>query len=207
MQVTGEDVERTRDHWWWRPGWAPGARYLTFHLTFEDADVLHDAAGALAPSLRVLPAVDPVPVEWLHLTMTGVGFTTDVAADALEACADGVFARASQLAPEPLRFPRAFVYPQGVGIATAPAAWLDDLRAIQLDEVGRIREVGGDSPFQPHVTLAYFSGETDPHAVAATVRQWHAEEVVVAHPRLSLIELGRDDRVYTWRVVRQVSLG
>lgn len=32
------------------------------------------------------------------------------------------------------------------------------------------------------------------------------QEVVVERPTLSLIELGRDDEVYTWRVLSQYAL-
>ena len=39
------DFTQTRSHWWWRPGWGPGARFLTFHLTFERAPELQATAA------------------------------------------------------------------------------------------------------------------------------------------------------------------
>lgn len=27
----------TENHWYWRPGWGPGRRMYTFHLTWEQA--------------------------------------------------------------------------------------------------------------------------------------------------------------------------
>lgn len=206
MELTRGAFAHTTDHWWWRPGWGPGARYFTFHLTFEDATTLHAAARAFHESVRGVAAVDVVPLEWLHLTMTGVGFIADVDERTLDAVADEVFAAASGLDTLPLRFDRAFVSPEGFGIASRPADWLDGLRRIQLDAVGTVRDTTHDSTFQPHVSLAYFSGSAD-LARLEDAASAVPGEVVVARPRLSLIELGRDDRVYTWRVVRQLILG
>ncbi len=76
MDLTFAEFENTRSHWWWRPGWGPGVRYLTFHLTFEGAEDLHDAVRTLTTSLSELDAVDPVPEEWLHMTMTGLASPT-----------------------------------------------------------------------------------------------------------------------------------
>ncbi|QIG39569.1 hypothetical protein G5T42_08770 [Microbacterium sp. 4R-513] len=46
---------------------------MTFHLTFEGADELHAAAEAFGRRIGGEPAVDVVPLEWLHLTMMGIG--------------------------------------------------------------------------------------------------------------------------------------
>lgn len=202
MELTPHTIDRTHDHWWWRPGWGPGIRYYTFHLTFEDAPDLHAAARSTAERLTAADAVGPVPTHWLHLTMTGVGFVDEVDADALEAVLDETFRRSAAVAAEPLRFDRAFVYDEGVGLASRPAAWLYELKRIQSEAVASVRDVANDGRFQPHVSLAYFSGEADVPRVDAAVRAL-PEQIVVEHPRLSLLELGRDDRVYTWRVVDQ----
>jgi 2'-5' RNA ligase len=207
MESTPRTFDRTRDHWWWRPGWGPGSRYLTFHLTFEGANALHAAARQVAANLRGARAVDLVPTEWLHLTMTGVGFTTELGDRALETLTDTVFSWVRATKTDPLRFHRSFMYGEGFGIATRPAAWLDDLKAVQSDAVSTVRDVHNDSSFEPHVSLAYFSGDADVARVEHAARALPADDIVVEHPRLSLIELGREDRVYTWHVLRQLTLG
>jgi len=207
METTPRTFDRARDHWWWRPGWGPGSRYLTFHLTFEGATALHAAAERVAADLRGACAVDLVSTDWLHLTMTGVGFTAEVDDRALEGLSDVVFSWAAATRTDPLRFDRSFAYSEGFGIAMRPATWLDDLKAIQSDAVSAVRDVRNDSGFQPHVTLAYFSGDADLARVEHAARRLPEDGISVDHPRLSLIELGRDDRMYTWRILRQLTLG
>ena len=96
--------ERTRDHWWWREGWGPGTRYLTWHLTFEGATALHEAAERAGKALSTVTGVDVVPVEWLHLTMTGVGHSGDLDPVTLNEHVDSVFSAASRASIVPLAF-------------------------------------------------------------------------------------------------------
>ena len=57
------------------------------------------------------------------------------------------------------------------------------------------------------MSLGYYSAEVDEFAVGRALDAADIRPVVVATPRLALIELGRDDHVYTWRVVAQRTLG
>lgn len=168
---------------------------------------MHEASQSLSEQLTGAVAVDLVPAEWLHLTMTGVGFAADVDDKTQRSIIETVFSRTSRVTTHPLRFTRAFLYPEGLGLAAEPAPWLEDLKAIQADAVGRIRDVHGDGPFQPHVSLAYFSGDAPLQVVDRAIRSLPFTEIVVEHPRLSLIELNRDEHVYTWKVLHQVTLG
>lgn len=199
---------RTRDHWWWREGWGPGTRYLTWHLTFEDAGSLHEAAQRAADALSTVPFVDVVPREWQHLTMAGVGFADEFDSSTVQALAHSVFDAASAIVAEPVVLDRLFLFEEGVCLS-ADSPWLHELRGTQV-ECGR--SVGGADPapderFHPHVTLAYFSGAVDEDSVDEALRRAALHPVVVSRPRLSLIELGRDDRLYTWRVIAQQILG
>lgn len=198
---------RTRDHWWWRDGWAYGTRYLTWHLTFEGASALHETVERAGAALKEVPGVDVVPVPWLHLTMTGVGFAQDIDSPARAAVIESGFAAASDIAAEPLVFDRLFLYEEGVCLS-ATATWLQELKA-RLDE--RMAAAGGpvveaDRVFHPHVSLGYFSREIDEPSLDAALDRARIGPVTVASPRLSLLELGRDDKVYTWNVVAQRAL-
>ena len=57
------------------------------------------------------------------------------------------------------------------------------------------------------MSLAYFSGEVDLPVLLQAIEETAPRRIVVAQPMLSLIELGRDARVYTWRVLSQCRLG
>jgi hypothetical protein len=63
-------------HWWWRPGWAPGRRMYTFHVTFEDQPAVQEPAAEARQRLAGLDGLDLVPGRWLHLTTQGVGSPT-----------------------------------------------------------------------------------------------------------------------------------
>ena len=206
MELRRGDFTQTRSHWWWRPGWGPGARFLTFHLTFERAPELQATASRFTERAIAIEYVDPVPLEWLHLTMTGVGFAGDVSADRLAALSSAVFDGASTLAFESLAFNSLFFSREGIMLAARPDPWLRELKALQertVSEVCGVPQSGQE--FHPHVSLAYFHGIVDTSAVVDAVDD--ISEVTVARPMLSLIELGRDDEVYTWRGVAQCDLG
>lgn len=201
------DFDRTRNHWWWRDGWKPGTRYITWHLTFEGATALHRAAGRGGEALRAVPGVDVVPVDWLHLTMTGVGFAEDFDAPTLSRIAGAGLDLVSDLAITPLVFDRQYLLREGVCLSTT-APWVQELHALQ-DDLGR--SAGGEAPrpddsFHPHVSLAYYSTEVDEPAIGRALDAADIRPIVVPAPRLSLLELGRDDRVYTWRVLAQRTL-
>lgn len=208
MELQRGDFEKTRDHWWWRPGWGVGTRFLTFHLTFEDASELHVAAEDIARELDTLPAVDVVPIPWLHLTMTGVDHAHAVTPETLSALIERVFAKAVELDSTPLVFDRLFVYREGICLSADTPPWLAELKRIQVEAV---RDVCGirqeDSSFIPHVSLAYFSGDVDLPRLISVVDAERRHPIVVARPRLSLLELERDDAVYRWRVVAQQAIG
>ena len=73
-----------REHWW-RPGWRPGRRMYAWHVTFGDQPAVQDLAARARGLLRDVPWLEPVPGPWLHLTMQGIGFVDEVAADDLAA--------------------------------------------------------------------------------------------------------------------------
>lgn len=201
-------VEQTRTHWWWRPGWRHGARYHTFHLTFERCPALRAEAARVGRLLAAVPDVDVVPPQWLHLTMTGVGFVGDLAADRLDRIAQAVLARTPSPDVPPLRFERLYLGREGLSLVPEPASWLTELKQAQEEVVST--ELGldddGNRVFHPHVSLAYFRGAVDVAALERAVAAAGPRTVLAEHPMLSLLELGRDDEVYTWRVRDQVPI-
>lgn len=209
LDVRRGDFEQTRDHWWWRPGWGPGARYATFHLTFECAPELAAEAARLGPALARIGGVDVVPPPWLHLTMTGVGFTDQVDARTLSKLTDVVFDQLSRLTVDALVLNSVFLGREGLSLVTEPAPWLDELKVAQEHAVADALNLERQppAPFHPHVSLAYFSGAVDLTALQRAIEVASPRPLVVERPAVSLIELGRDERMYTWRVLDQRTLG
>lgn len=96
------DTLETREHWWWRPGWRLGRQMHTMHLTLQNSPGAEATIRHVQDSLAGVDAVRPVPIEGLHLTMTGVGFTDEVTTAQLDEVAEQVFARAEDLEVAPL---------------------------------------------------------------------------------------------------------
>lgn len=128
--------------------------------------------------------------------MTGVGHSGDFDPATLNHHVDSVFSAASRASVVPLVFDRLFIYQEGLCLsATSPG--LQELRRLQGELVSA---AGGPVPdrnevFYPHVSLGYLSQEISEEALSDALDLADLRPVAVASPRLSLIELGRDDRV------------
>ena len=61
--------------------------------------------------------------------------------------------------------------------------------------------------FWPHIALAYAHAAAPAAPIGALLRQALASqpEWITARPTLTLLRLGRDERVYTWEVVESRS--
>ena len=164
-----------RDHWWPRPRWRPGRIALTWHLIFPDSPALAEHAAAYQRALEGLPGLDPVPAEWLHLTVQAVGWTDEVPAPTVAAVVDAVRPRVAALAPFDLAFDRPTIYGEAAAIRALPEAPVARLRdAVRAG----LRDVLGDDGvptapeqargFLPHVTVAYsrIDAEVAPYAAA-----------------------------------------
>lgn len=199
------ELGETRDHWYWRPGWRPGRRMYTLHLTMERAAAVRELASAARPVLSRFDRVDPVPVPWLHLTMNGLGFSDEVAGARLEAVSDEVFAFWASLKDPVLRFTRLFLSREGVMLVAENSDWLMELVRVQRGAINRLlgsREWGA---FWPHTSLCYFNGKMDPRtlieSLAPVVDTIPGD--ISAIPTLTLMRLGRDEHLYTWEVIQQ----
>ena len=157
-----------RDHWWPRPGWRPGRIALTWHLVFPDSTPLARHVAAYQRAFDGLPGVDPVPAEWLHLTVQAIGWADEIPAATVSAVVDAVRARVSALAPFDLVFDRPTIYGEAAAIRSDPATPVARLR--ETVRAG-LRDVLGDDGvptapeqargFLPHVTIAYSRVDAD----------------------------------------------
>ncbi|MFJ6621691.1 2'-5' RNA ligase family protein [Kitasatospora sp. NPDC091335] len=201
--------ERMANHWWWRPGWAEGRRFYTWHLTFDGARDLHRLAADYRRALADVPGLDPVPDRWLHLTMQGLGFVDEVEEDDARAIADAVGRRLAEIPAFELALGPAMVTPEALLLTVAPA---DPVRAVRSAIRAAIADVWPQVPeaadgFRPHVSVAYSNatGVAQPAIDAlAGVTSYPATARVAS---AELIVLGRDERMYEWQSFAQVPLG
>jgi 2'-5' RNA ligase len=206
-----------RDHWWPRPGWRPGRIALTWHVIFPDSAPLARHVAAYQRALDVLPGVDPVPAEWLHLTVQAIGWADEVPAATVSAVVDAVRARVSTLAPFDLVFHRPTIYGEAAAIRSHPHA-----PVVRLREAVRagLHDVLGDDGvptapeqargFLPHVTVAYSRVDADVGPYAAALAGVVRPPTTVPVSEVTLI---RQERLlaphwqYRWTVEAVARLG
>ncbi|MBG0814830.1 2'-5' RNA ligase family protein [Planomonospora sp. ID82291] len=188
-----------RSHWWWRPGWRAGRELYAVHTTFGGQDGLHDLVRAWQEPLRGLPGLDVLPIEWLHLTMQGLGFTDEV--EDVDAIAEAVRLRLAEVEPARLTFDRPVVDPESVQFRPLPAEGIDRARRAVRQGVREVRgEVDEDDGWTPHMSIAYSDadGPAEPYERAlATVT---AAPATITVRRIQLIVIRRDGHLYRWKV-------
>jgi 2'-5' RNA ligase len=159
-----------------------------------------------------LPTLDPVPTEWLHLTMQNVGFSDEVSSNELRTIVQAAERRCRALETFTIRLGPADADPEGVMLRVAPWNPVEQLRVALRSAIADVwgpqavpdREEG----FRPHVTVAYSNAE----APASPVRERLAllqdiEPIETTIRAAQLIRLNRDQKVYRWDVEASVRLG
>jgi 2'-5' RNA ligase len=187
-----------RDHWWPRPGWRPGRIALTWHVVFPDSPPLARHAAAYQRALEGLPGIDPVPADWLHLTVQAIGWADEVPAPTVAAVVEAVRARVAALAPFDLVFDRPTIYGEAAAIRGGP-----DAPIVRLRDTVRagLRDVLGDDGvptaheqahgFLPHVTIAYSRVDADAAPYAAALDHVIQPPTTVPVTRVTLIRQER----------------
>jgi 2'-5' RNA ligase len=208
---------RVRNHWWWRPGWAPGRRLYAWHLTFGDQTVtrgqadLRRVVGGYQAGLAELPGLDLVPAEWLHLTVQGIGFADDVDAGELEQIVAAVRRRCAALAPVRLTLGPAELQDEGVWLRVAPAVAVRRVRAAvragiaEVWGASRVPESAGG--FVPHVSLAYSSTDGPSEPYAAALAGMRLRSATVELGAIQVVSLSRERHLYRWEAVATVPFG
>lgn len=199
-----------RDHWWWRPGWHIGQRMYTWHITFDGQEALHDIATGYQDALTSLSGLDLIPHKWLHLTMQGIGFTSDVSPNEATAIADAVQRRCAQTAPFPLTFGQPKVDPEAIMFALNPAEPAQELRRQVRAGIGDVwgpDRVPEPPEWAPHVSIAYSNatGPAQPYADALATVTLDAPATVLVKS-VELIVLHRDNRMYEWETFATAQL-
>ena len=197
------------DHWWWRPGWAPGRRYVTWHLTLGDLPAARAVAERYRSAVASFPGLDVVPDPWLHLTMQGVGFVDELEADAASRIAQSASERLAAVDPVEAWLAPAQVGTEGIYLPVDPFDGLQRVRLlVRAATVDVLGSASGDADtFWPHVSVAYSNQVGPSQDIEDAVAQvdFLGAAVTVAH--VDLICLGRDSHLYEWETIARVPLG
>lgn len=196
-----------RDHWWWRPGWRPDRRFYTWHLTFDGQDELHRLVEAYQSALADLDGFDLIPLQWLHLTTQGIGFTDEIDESEAVAIADAATGFLARLPPAELTFHRPVTHTEALTLPPQPAGTPHAIRGAIRDAIAAVR--GPDNVpeaadrFQPHLSFAYVNTDQPAEPVLAALAGVDLPAVTVTVPAASLIVLRRDGHLYRWETFAQ----
>lgn len=200
--------ENMADHWWWRPGWKPGRRMYTWHITFDDQPTIQDLAARYQAKLSGLTGLDLIPARWLHLTTQGLGFTDEVSDTDVDAVVDRARQRLAKVDPVQATLGPATVTPEAILLDVAPLSELrrirDELRASITDVWGPDRLMEGDD-WTPHVSVAYSNSTAPAAPYLAAMENGDTASVPISH--VQLIVLDRDQRMYEWTTRADIPLG
>lgn len=177
---------------------------LAWHLTFEGETELHRLAQDAQRALAGFDVLDPVPPEWLHLSLATFGATTDVTDDCIRQAINAAHQHIEVLDSLELTFARTVVFAESVVLCPDDSPGLRGLRSALQDSVRQVRGAGAPvdhDAFVPHVSVAYASGPAAGADIVAALETAGLPDVGPAHPTLTLVEMHRDGRLYRWRPV------
>lgn len=203
------DHQRMENHWWWRPGWRVGTRFYAWHITLDGQDDLHGLMDEYVEALRPFRTLDPVPAQWRHITLQGLGHAEDVTDARRDAASDAISERLSRLEPIQSTFQRAAIFKEAVALPPSnPEAFTrlrSEIRAGIADAWGQTPEKADG--FRAHTSVAYSNARGDGLAVRRSLMRGQFVPAKVLIGQVDLICMHRDDGMYEWVTERSIPIG
>ena len=209
-----EHVEEVRNHWWWRPGWAPGRHFYACHLTFEDQPAVQQLVLDYQKALAGLGGLDLIPARWLHLTMQGIGFTDQISQPEIAAVTGALRDHFRTIAPPVVTFHRPAVWPDAITLPANPANPLRQLRqgAYQVIQAVLGQDRLHEPPetitqYRPHVSVAYINAPGAAQPIVSALQGAMPGPVTTALDSASVLTFHRDNRMYEWTTAAHLRIG
>jgi 2'-5' RNA ligase len=200
-----------RNHWWWRPGWQVGTRFYAFHLAVGSCEDLAGLVERYQAAIRGLGGFDPIPREWLHITMQGLAFMDDISPEEVASVVKTTRAALRDIEPFTLVFNRPLIRPEALVLVPEDVQPLNDLRDAVRSAIEKALGQGvielGSTDFQPHVSFAYVNADRAAADVLARLNDTPSTTAEFPVDTVPLIEVHRDNRMYEWRLIDSIRLG
>lgn len=199
---------------WRSHEWPAGERRYHWLVVFDDQPEVHECHAAHVPVLaRFEGLIDPVPPEWLHLTLQSLCPTTAATGDELTALRAAVARRLADLPP-----PRVQLGPPRIdGAAVTWAVYPEQelarvqqrVREASLDVLGADRVAAQRGVWWPHVTLGYGARDDPADDLAGALVRARLPRVEVTVGAVTLVDQEQDlaRRQYRWRGIASVPIG
>jgi hypothetical protein len=198
------------NHWVHDSNWTGSRTLWAVYATFDAEPALHELAARHRAVLRRVDALDLVQDRWLHATIYGLQFNDAMTADEASSIFDTAMAELPHRPTRPMKLTSAVTDRDAVCWPLEDARFLFDLRdavaragltASNGRPMFRLPEpVGG---FNPHITIGYANESIPKHVLAPLLQGLGRIELDITEFDLSLIELQRADRTWTWTTLRR----
>lgn len=203
------DQPEMANHWWWRPGWHVGTRFYAWHITLDGQDELHRLIDTYQEALKPFPTLDPIPRQWRHITLQGLGHVDEVSDQQRDEAIHAVTERLAKLDPIESTFHRAVIFREAIALPPnnpdAYANLRNQIRAGITDAWGWCPE--NADGFRAHTSAAYANDHADATLIRGALDL--AEPIGPAsatYGQVSLIRMHRDRRMYEWETVTTAQL-
>lgn len=199
-----------RNHWWWRPGWSVGRRFYTWHLTFEGQNDVHRLADQYRSALVSLAGIlTPIPDQWLHLTMQGIGFVGETKEQDVDAIVEAAHNRLATVPAFDVEIGPEVLDPEAVLLHVHPDG---PVRAVRNAIRNAIGDVLNEVPekaegFTPHVSVAYSADDGPAEPIAQALAGLVLPPAKARVSNAELIVIHRDNQMYEWESFAKVPLG
>lgn len=203
-------IREVRDHWYWRPNWRPGRSFYAWHVIFPNDAVLTDVHTAYQRLVGSLPGISPVPVQWLHLTLQGIGFVDKVPQADLDPIIEAAQRRLEHFRPFEIKLGPAVVDVESLQLPVSP---VDRMRRLRAQLRAAVTDVWGrDSvpelpALDPHVSLGYWNQIAPAEPLRQRVNALSSGVAITEVTHVSLINLSRDHNQYEWTKYADLRLG
>lgn len=196
-------------HWDWRPEWHHDRPCLYWYLTFHTGAVAAAIGGEVLKALHAVPWLDPIPLEWAHVTLCDLGFVDEVPDGAVD-CA---FQELRRSLPE-LDLPELTLGPLTSmdDAVVLPLEPLDELRRLESvvrsvteGVLGPARELFHQHPFWPHLSLGYVNRLVTGDEVTTLPDRFNLRRSPLSVEQLTLAAVTRQHRHYQWSVQASLS--
>jgi 2'-5' RNA ligase len=213
-QAAIEHVDELQDHWWWRPGWRAGRHFYACHITLRDQPGVQALVATYQAAIRGIEGLEPIPAEWLHLTMQGIGFVDEIDAQKLTRTVACVQRQINDVPAPTVSFHMPVVRPEAVYLPASPS---EPLRALRAAAMGGIAEALRPERlhhapeqargYRPHVSIAYSNRRQPSRPIVEALSRVQPAPVTAVISEVSLLEFHRDRRMYEWVSAEPLTIG
>lgn len=192
-------------HWEELADWPPGRPLHACYLTVADQPRLRAAVADYQSHLALLPGLDLILPEWLHMTIQGARFIDELHPESVVELAWRLDDLLRTVAPFDVTVERPVASGDSVVMPVRPverlAALRDDIRGVmaQLPAYGDPFVLPGqEGEFDPHISIAYANTATSRNAVSEAIDRCRRMPVTIRVSQVSMITLLRSDQKYSW---------